>query len=137
MRNEIVPLLEAYADCLAGILPIYQVSVDSGEKGDHIVLRMEGETDISDKTKFVTNPVVVIDIVTRHQGVIDARVVEQYDNEVRQRIWPDRRTNGLTPWVGTQVILVKFEGATYLDGFDGTQYEHRKITRVSHYLNQQ
>lgn len=137
MRNEIVPLLSAYKECLGDVLPVYQVAVDSGEKGDHIVLRMEGETDLSDKTKFVTNPVVVIDIVTRHDAAIDASRVEEYDNQVRARIWPTRRTIGLTPWEGTQVILVKFEGASYLDSFDGTQYEHRKITRVSHYLNQQ
>lgn len=136
MRNDVKPLLDAYATCLAGILPVYQVSVDDKQTGNYILLRMESETDLSDKNKFVTSPVIIIDIVTRHEGAIDASVVEGYDNEVRQAIWPTRRTTGLADWIGAQVTMVNFEGANYIDSFDGARYEHRKITRLSNRLNQ-
>jgi len=138
MRNEVLPLLKAYADCLAPMpIPVYQVSVDSGELGDHIVIRVETENDLSNKQTFVTNPIIIVDIVTKHVGAIDASVVEGYDDLLRGLIWPTRRTTGLEPWEGTQIAQVRFDGANYLDGFDGTRYEHRKITRLYNRLNQQ
>lgn len=139
MRNEVGKLLNAYYQCLKTIpsVNVYQVMADAEDEGNYILLRAESETDASNKSSFVTNPIVVMDIVTRHEGAIDASVVDTIDNQARQLLFPTRKTIGLPAQSGIQILNVRAESSTYLDGFDGSVYEHRKITRFFNRINQQ
>lgn len=142
MNNYVGELIKAYYHCLNGNITyngqavnVYRVGVESDERFHYIQLRAESENDQSDKTKFVTNPVVVIDIYTVHEGSIDESVVQDIDNQVRQLLFPTRTTTGLIV-TGFQVTITRMENSTYLDGFNGVRHEYRKITRFFNRLNQ-
>ena len=143
MKNYVGELVKAYYQCLDGNITydgqqvnIYNVAVAANETFHHIVLRPESEFDSSNKSSFVTNPVIVADVITVHHGAIDAGVVEEIDNAMRELIFTARNTTGLTITGDFQVLNVRIESTTYLDGFDGSKHEHRKISRFTHTLNQ-
>ncbi len=78
----------------------------------------------------------MLDIITFHDGNIDASIVEDIDNQVRGKIFPTRTTTGLTHTEQMQILNIKAESSTYLEGFNGERHEHRKVTRFTQRLNQ-
>lgn len=143
MRNYVGDLIIGYYQCLAGNITyngapvnVYNVAVDSGDKFHYILIRPESESDGSNKSSFVTNPVVVIDIVTVHDGSIDASVVESIDDQIRQLLFPTRNAIGIEIDADFQLLNVIARNSTYLDGFDGTRHEYRKVTRFENRVNQ-
>lgn len=142
MNNYVGELVKAYYHCLNGNITyngqdvnVYNVAVSANERYHYIHLRPESESDQSNKAVFVTNPIIVVDIYTVHEGSIDAGVVEDIDNQVRQLLFPTRNTTGLNV-TGFQVTIIKMENSTYLDGFNGSRHEYRKVTRFFNRLNQ-
>ena len=143
MNNYVGELIKAYYQALNGNITyngqpvnVYNVSVSANERFHHILLRPESENDSSNKRSFVTNPVVIADIITVHEGGIDPSVVEYIDDRMRNLIFTTRNTTALNQVAGMQVLNVKAENSSYLDGFDGVRYEYRKITRFTNRLLQ-
>jgi hypothetical protein len=143
MNNYVGELVKSYFHVLDGSITyngravnVYNVSVSADENFHHIVLRPESESDSSNKRSFVTNPVIIADIVTVHEGGIDASVVEYIDDQMRDIIFTTRNTTAMNPVSGMQILNVKAENSSYLDGFDGVRYEYRKITRFSNRILQ-
>ncbi len=110
--------------------------VPDDHKGNYVLIRAESELDSSNRERFVTNGVIVIEIVTQHQQLTNAETVELIDNEVRQRIFPTRKTIGLPPVNDTQVLNVKMSDAFYDNSFAGALYIHRKICRYNNRIIQ-
>jgi hypothetical protein len=142
MRNDSTYLLNGYYQCLQGIaydsvpVRVYQLSVDKDERYHHIQLRMESETDASNRSQFVTTPIVIVEIITVHDRGIDASIVEDIDAQVRALIFPTRRTLGISMPEESQLLNVRIESVTYLDEFDAARYRHRKILRFTNRINQ-
>jgi len=143
MNNYVGELVKAYFHVLDGSITyngqpvnVYNVSVSASENFHHILLRPESESDSSNKRSFVTNPVVIADIVTVHEGGIDASVVEYIDDQMRDLIFTTRNTTALLESSGMQILNVKAENSSYLDGFNGTRHEYRKITRFTNRILQ-
>ncbi len=138
MKNEVHNLLASYYACLNGNIPgfeVFQLTADDDYKGDYVLLRAESEADTSNRERFVTQPVVIVDIVTHHDQQIDASRVEVADNVIRGMIFPTRRTTGLS-LSGSQLLNVRMSDAFYQDEFDGSRYIHRKISRYINRINQ-
>lgn len=143
MNNYVGELLTAYYLCLNGNIEyngdnvdVYKVGVPISENSHYILLRPESENDNSHKSSFVTNPVIVVDIMTVHEGAIDPSIVENIDNQIKELLLPTRATNGLTIGDDFQVLNVKAENSFYQDGFNGARHEYRKIVRYSNRVNQ-
>lgn len=143
MRNFVGDLIISYYQCLQGNITYggnavncYNVAVPAGTTFHHVVIRPESESDSSNKSSFVTNPVVIIDIVTVHDGAIDAGIVEDIDDQIRQLIFPTRDSIGIVVTEDFQLLNVIARNSNYLDGFDGTRHEYRKITRFENRVNQ-
>lgn len=143
MKNYVGDLIKAYYQCLNGNITyggqdvnVYNVAVDSTDRFHYVLIRPESESDSSNKHSFVTNPVVVIDIMTVHDGGIDASVVEDIDDQIRQLIFTARNTVGIVITADFQLLNVIARNSNYLDGFDGTRHEFRKITRFENRVNQ-
>lgn len=143
MKNYTGKLVDAYYTCLNGDVmyggrpvPVYNTAVSADERGHHIIVRAESESDASNKSSFVTNPTVIVEVVTIHDGAIDPSITDDIDDGVRQSILPTRSTTGLGSITGVQVLNVTAQSSTYLDGFNGRVHEHRKITRFTNRLNQ-
>ena len=135
--------MNAYYQCLNGNVTyggqdvnVYGVGVAQDERFHYIHLRPESENDLSNKSSFVTSAVIVVDIYTVHEGSIDYSVVEDIDRQVRQLLFPTRTTTGLADASGMQITISKMENSVYLDGFNGTRHEYRKVTRFFNRINQ-
>lgn len=142
MNSYVAQLLSAYFNLLDGNITysgnpvkIYNVGVDATDTFHYIQLRPESEPNSSNKSNFVTNPIIVADICTFHDGSIDASVVEDIDNQMRQLLFPTRQgiiieTNDY------QITNIKSDGSAWLEGFNGVRHEHRKITRFNNTIIQ-
>lgn len=142
MRNFVLDLIKAYYHCLNGSITyggqnvnVY-TTVDSADRFHYVWIRPESESDSSNKRSFVTNPVVVIDIMTVHEGGIDIGVVEDLDDQIRQLIFTDRNTVGLIITSDFQLLNVIARNSIYLEGFDSVRHNYRKITRFENRVNQ-
>lgn len=108
----------------------YNVSVNANDRFHYIQWRPESEPDNSNKSSFVTTPAIIADILTVHEGGIDAGVVEDIDNQLKQLIFPTRQ--GIVIDLDDyQILNIKHEGSSYLDSFDGSKHTYRKIVRIS------
>lgn len=142
MKNYVGELVKAYYQLLNGNITyegepvnVYNVAVDSTDRFHYIQLRPESETDASNKSSFVTSPVIIADILTLHDGGIDAEVVENIDNQMRELLFPTRQGT-IIDLDDYQVLNIRVESSSYLEGFNGTKHEHRKITRFSNRIVQ-
>lgn len=142
MKNYVGELVKAYYQLLAGNITynsqevkIYNVAVDANDRFHYIQLRPESETDASNKSSFVTNPVIIADILTLHDGAIDASIVEDIDNQMRQLLFPTRQGIVIDE-SDYQVLNIKAESSNYLEGLNGSKHEHRKITRFTNRIVQ-
>jgi hypothetical protein len=130
MNNVSKSIRQAYYDALNGnvSVSVYKENVLKTEKGNHILIRLESETDNSHKSGFVTSPVVIIECVSVFHDSIDPDIADDIDNEVR---------NILLPSVGSMVLLVdglrisniKPESSTFVSEDDGSKLYYTKITR--------
>lgn len=143
MNNYVGELVKAYYHCLNGNITyngdnvnVYGIGVEESEKFHYIQLRPESEGDLSNKDVFVTSPVIILDINTVHEGSIDYGVVEDIDNQAKQLLFPTRRTNGLIITGDFQVTIIKHDNGNYLEGFDGTRHNYRKVLRFFNRINQ-
>lgn len=142
MNSYIKQLLTAYYDLLNGNITysgdpvnVYVNGVSSTERSHYIQLRMESEFNDSNKPYFVTEPVVIADICTFHDGSIDASVVEDIDNQMRQLMFPTRK-GIIIDTTDYRILNIKIENSSYLEGYDGSRHEHRKITRFNNRITQ-
>lgn len=138
MNNYVGELLKAYYQRLNGNITyngqavnVYRGSVDSADKFHYIQLKPESETDSSNKNVFITNPVVIADIMTVHDGGIDESIVQDIDNQMRQLLFTSTQITNLIAEAGMQILNVRVLNSVYLDGYDGTRYQYRKITSFS------
>lgn len=142
MKNVMDQILDSWFELLNGNItyngspvPVYPGDPANAYYGHHIILRGESETDNSNKTSFVTKPVVVVDIVTVHPVSINKSVVNNIDDQVRQLLFPARQ-HDLPALDGLQITVVIPQSANYLEDDDGVRRYHRKITRFIHRIAQ-
>jgi hypothetical protein len=142
MFNYTGDLVKGYYECLRGNLnylgdpvKVYNVYVPKEEKFHHVIVRPESESDGSNKRNFMTRPVVVVEVYTVHDAGIDAGIVEDIDNQVKLMLQPNRNAVGPHMPGHVQLVNMIMQNATYLEGFNGSKHEHRKITRYINTLN--
>lgn len=141
MKNVMKPVIDAWFDLLDGnivigddVIPVFKEDPANYTTGHYVLLQAESETDDSNKTAFVTNPVVVVDIVTVHSVSVKRSVVESIDDQIRQIVWPTRKCALVT--TGFQISNVTPSSANYLEEDDGSKRYYRKVTRFTHRINQ-
>lgn len=129
MKNAAKALRQAYYDALNGNIDVnvYKEDVPSSEVSNHVIIRVESETDESNNQQFVTLPVVIIEIVTIFGSSIDPDKVEDIDNTIRG-ILPAHFSFTMTDFQhagGTP------QSSTYISEDDGVNKYFRKITRYT------
>gem|GEM_PF-5782691 len=136
------PLVDAWFDLLGGNLeydstevPVFKEDPPNYIAGHYVLIQAESETDDSNKTSFITNPVVVIDIVTVHSVSVQRSVVDIIDDQIRELVWPTRKCALIT--TGFQISNVTPSSANYLEEDTGSDPRYyRKVTRFTHRINQ-
>jgi hypothetical protein len=117
---------------VGGIIPVYRVDAPVSQEGHYILLRVESETDRSNNAKFVTNPVIITEVVTKFAAAIKDGVAGDIDSEIASLLFPSVGQLGLPAQDDIQVTEVFRTNATYIPEDDGTFRYHRLITRNVH-----
>lgn len=113
-------------------VPLYRGDVPAAEEGNYVLLRVESETDNTNNSKFVTNPVIITDVVTKFRVAVKDGVAADIDSELATLLFPSPGQLGLPVQSGIQITEVVRSNATYLYEDDGAFRYHRLITRNRH-----
>lgn len=134
MKNITGLLLNAWYDLLNGNIsvPVYRTDAPVTEEGNYVLIRVESSTDHSDNQAFVTDPVVISEVITKFRAAIDDGLAIEIDNEIGVLLKTTTATHNLPQPAGIQIVYVRRENATYLPEDDGTFRYNRIITRNLH-----
>lgn len=134
MRNVTGKLLKAWYELLNGNIsvPVYRSDSDPKDEGHYVLLRIESDSDNSNNHSFVTNPVIITEVITRFAVRIDDQVVIDIDNEIGVLLKSRSATHNLPVQDDIQIVDVRRSNATYINEDDGTLRYHRLITRNVH-----
>jgi hypothetical protein len=136
MINTTGLLMNAWYQLLNnGGLSVYKEDVPENVDGNYVLLRAEGGTSQNNKRSFADETVIVVDIVTQFQSMIDRSEVETIDNTINGLILPTMQ-NGLTAQSGMQILNVNRETFTYLTETDNEKKYYRKVSRYVHTIYQ-
>lgn len=100
----------------------------AAEDESYVIVRLESETDNSDNRKFVTNVVVVTDIVTAFQNSVNPDIADDIEQEIKTAVKPLVGST-FDNTVDLQFVSMRAESSTYLNEDDGTKKYYRKNTR--------
>lgn len=129
-------LVDAYYDLLDGIsVSVFKEQAPQDQVADYVLLRSEGGSNERNKTKFVDDCVVIVDIVTHFNELVDTSVVEGIDAEITALLRPTVNAVGLGAISGYQAAEVERESFTYVpeEGVDGNKV-YRKVSRYNNRL---
>lgn len=127
-------VMKAWYELLNGNLtvPVYRVDAPASQEGNYVLLRVESESNRTNNSRFVTNPVVITEVVTKFAAAIDDGVAGDIDSEIADLLFPLVGQHSLPPQDDIQITDVIRANATYLPEDDGTFRYHRLITRNLH-----
>lgn len=138
MINVVNKVLTAWYELLNGNIsvPVYRVDAPPTEEGHYVILRAESSTPTLNNHKFVTNPVIITEVVTKFATRIDDSVANDIDNEISELLLPTASTHALPQQDDIQITSVIRQDQTYLPEDDGTFRYHTLITRNVHRVEQ-
>jgi hypothetical protein len=133
MRNVANEILASWYQLLHGVIsvPVYRTDAPNHIR-QYVLLRFESDTDGSNNQEFVTNPVVITEIVVKFTTAIDDGRAIEIDNEIGVTLKSKPGTHNLPPQLDIQIVDVRRSNATYINEDDGTDRIHRLITRNLH-----
>lgn len=117
-------------------VPVYIESVPEDRTGNYVLLRAESETDTeqNDKTE-IKEAIVITDIVTFFQNMINTATADAIDNEICVLISATPyHGHNLAAQAGMQITRMYPENSTYLQEDDGQKKLYRKVTRWNHLI---
>jgi hypothetical protein len=129
MDNVSKIIRQAYYDALNGQISVevYKEDVAITEALHHVVIRIESETDKSHKAGFVTNPVVITDVIGVFDNSIDPDEVDNIDGEIRAILKTD--VNATLVSSGVLISNIRPVSSESFAEDDGSKRYYRKITR--------
>lgn len=138
MRNVTQKLMNSWWALTGSALsvPVYIESVPEEEDGNYVLLRVEGETDVTKNAKtWIKEAVVIADIVTVFNVAINTETADGIHNEIGALLadGPGHNHN-LTAQTGMQINRVTEETVSNLQEDDGTKKYYRKIIRYNHLI---
>ena len=144
MEDIMDQLVNSWYDLLNGNLTYdsRQVKVSGVDAANdnsfhHVEIRPESEAFDFNKRSFVTNAVIVLDIVTVHSVAVNKSIVNNIYNQVMQLVFPARPGGHALPALtGLQISTITPQGGSYLEEDDGTKKYYRKVIRFIHRINQ-
>lgn len=139
MINVTNRVMKSWFELLSGNLsvPVYRVDAPASENGNYVLLRVESDSDTPYNQKFVSNPVVVTEVITKFQTIINDTVAAEIDEEISELLFPtDPAHHALPVQDDIQITSVQRRDTTYLQEDDGTNRYHRLIVRNVHRVEQ-
>lgn len=113
-------------------VPVYRTDVPEGEMGAHIILRLESSTDKRNNQSNVTMPVLITEVVTRYDTMINDAEVFEIDTAIGELLSSNPWSHNLPIQTDIQVVTVVRRDQTVLPEDDGVSRYNRLITRNVH-----
>lgn len=146
MSNEAYKVRVAWYELLNGNLSndvqIFATDVPANYKGHYVQLRIESDSDQSNNQTKVKNPVIITDIVTQFDTLIDDSVAPGIDSEIDALLFPvDVAHHALPVQDDIQIVSVQRRDSQYLPEDDGAiprinRLVTRNVHRVVKLINQ-
>ena len=109
--------------------PVYRTNAPIGEHSHYILLRKESGSFSWNKAAFFRTFVLIVEVVTRFQVIINDKLVDDADDIIKGLAMNSPASNNLGV---TGLIKVDPGSPTYIDEDDGSNKYYRKITRFVH-----
>lgn len=136
MNNVSKKLRQAYYDLLNGIsVEVYKEDVPKSEHSHHVVIRVESETDDSNRKGFINYPVVVTEVVGVFDSSVDPDEVEDIDQEIRNILLPSSGAIAISA-SGLGINMIRCLDSHYTSEDDGRKRYYSKITRWQQRVSQ-
>jgi hypothetical protein len=136
-KNPIQDLTTAFYNLIDGIsVPVYKESVPIGEDGNHVIIRAESQTTTKNNSGFFTDAVILTEVVTVFETIVDRSVVDSIDNEITELLMPTPNTYGINSTDNHQVTNIQLQTSSYLHDSDGVKRYYSKISRYEFFINQ-
>jgi len=111
---------------------VFRTNVDIDADSNYILLIKESGADDKNKSSAFRTFTLRVEIVTKFGVIINDKLVDDADDQIRTLVFPTGRQNEL----GVSGLIDIDPGTPiYLDEDDGTQKIYRKITRFFHRTN--
>lgn len=122
-------LMESLVSKLTGIsVNVYDESVPDSEKGDYVLLRIEGEGEVPISSRFWTTGVFITDVVTRFKTIANPKIARAINTEIIERVVANNRNN-LPVQSGLQFCNLYKLSSNIINEYDGSRYWYRIVTR--------
>ena len=139
MKNVELQALNSWFQMLDGetSVPVYRMDTPATETGNYILLRIESKADSSNNQKFVSEVVIITEVVTKFATMINDSLAGEIDEEIGELLYPTTPAHHALPAQSDiQIVSVIRRDATYLPEDDGTNRYLRLITRNVHRIEQ-
>lgn len=118
-------------------VPVYRTDAPAEYQGNYVLLRVESDSsNNTNNQRYISNPVVITDVVTKFSNEIDDGLAVEIDNEISLLLTSSPATHNLPSQDGIGITRVRRENATYIPEDDGTFRYMRIVTRNTHRVEQ-
>ena len=134
MRNTAGLVMNSWYQLLNGSLsvPVYRMDAPPDYEGHYVLIRVESDSERSNNQSFVTQPVIITEVVTKFKARIDDGLAIEIDSEIGVLLKSKSSTHNLPAQDDIEIVEVRRLNATYINEDDGTHRYHRLITRNLH-----
>lgn len=134
MRNTAGLVMNSWYELLNGNIsvPVYRMDAPPEQDGHYVLIRVESDGERSNNQAFVTNPVIITEVVTKFRARIDDGLAIEIDSEIGVLLKTNAATHNLPSQDDIEIVQVRRLNATYINEDDGTHRYHRLITRNLH-----
>lgn len=136
-KNPIQDITTAFYSLISGIsVPVYKESVPISEDGNHVIIRAESQTTTKNNSAFISSAVILIEIVTLFETIVDRSQVDSIDNEITELLFTSPNTYGINSTANHKITDIELQTSSYLHDSDGVKRYYSKISRYEFFINQ-
>ena len=136
-KNPIQDLTTAFYNLIDGIsVPVYKESVPISEEGNHVIIRAESQTTTKNNSGFFTDAVIITEVVTVFETIVNRATVDSIDEEITELLFPSPNTYGINSTDNHQITDIQLQTSSYLHDSDGVKRYYSKISRYEFFINQ-
>lgn len=140
MINVANKLMNAWYDLLNGNLsnsvPVYRYDAPTGYTGNYVLLRAESENEAGNNQRDVSNFVIITEVVTVFDTMIDDSVAGGIDSEISILLSDSPGKINLPVQDDISVTDIRRSNSTYIPEDDGVHRYLRIVTRNVHRVEQ-
>lgn len=134
MINPGALILKAWHELLDGNIsvPVYRTDAPASEDGNYVLLRIESSTGQRTNSTSIKNPVLITEVVTKCDTMINDAEVFEIDTEIGNLLNSGPAIHNLPAQAGIQIVDVIRQNETVIPEDDGTHRYNRLIVRNIH-----